>query len=476
MLRDVTTNTTDGLLGLPTAKGEGIHLKIGVSPIESDTPITIMGNMTAAKIKERLGLSPLADKVMDSIENGSNRIYCIPVAASTEGASGQVTKTGTGSGSLTVEGSPYNAFDIIIKITGQGRLNTALFTYSLDGGYSYSEEYTVPLAGAFEIPLTGLTVKFAEGAEPNEATSFLVDDKYSFKTTAPTMTNADVIAAIEKLRNFNELYEFVHIVGESQKALWAAVSVQQQELASDYHKPLLFILEAYAPESDENAETYALRLEADRKGIDNTDIQVVAARALYVGMDGITREINCAGIVCGLYSKSGVHQSIGKTRDTAGMGISKFKMLELRPAGIEDYIELLDNAKYLTFREYNGLDDFFVTNARVMSPDGSDYRYAEDVRVKNKITREVRKEALQLLQDDIDLEDIQNELETRAKFMQTPLDDMVKLKEISSATITVPEGQDIITTEKMAVTVRYVSRGYLREIEIDLGRTKPSAS
>ncbi len=476
MLRDVTTKISDGLLGLATEKGEGVHVKIGVSPVTSDTPIIITGNMTAAKIKERLGLSPLADKVMDSVENGSNRIYCIPVAASTAGSLGTVEKTGSGSGSLSVNGSPYNAFDVIIKITGQGRRNTALFVYSIDGGYSYSEEFTVPLTGAFEIPLTGLTVTFTEGPEPDEETSFLVGDVFSFKTTAPTMTNADALAAIDKLRNFNESYELVHIVGESQKALWSAVSEKQQELASVYHKPLLFVLEAYTPDEGEDVADYALRLEADKKDIKNTDIQVVAARSLYVGMDGVTREINNAGIVCGLYSKTKVHQSIGKTRDTAGMGISKSKMLELRPAGIEDYIELLDNAKYLTFREYDGLEDFFVTNARVMSPDGSDYRYAEDVRVKNKIIREVRKEGLQLLQDDIDLEDVQNELETRAKFMQKPLDDMVKLKEISSATIIVPEGQDIIATEKMSVIIRYVSRGYIREIEVDLGRTKPSAS
>lgn len=74
------------------------------------------------------------------------------------------------------------------------------------------------------------------------------------------------------------------------------------------------------------------------------------------------------------------------------------------------------------------------------------------------------------------MENVQNELNTRASFMKTPLDEMVRQNEISSATITVPDGQDIIATEKMAVVVRYVSRGYIREIEVDIGRTKPSAS
>ena len=136
MLRDVRHEITDGLLGLSTTKGEGVHVKIGVSPIVSDTPIIITGNMTAAKIKERLGLSPLADKVMDSVENGSARVICFPVSATTAGTIGAISSGTVGSGSLKVTGSPYNAFDISIKITGQGGLNAASFVYSIDGGRS----------------------------------------------------------------------------------------------------------------------------------------------------------------------------------------------------------------------------------------------------------------------------------------------------------------------------------------------------
>lgn len=102
--------------------------------------------------------------------------------------------------------------------------------------------------------------------------------------------------------------------------------------------------------------------------------------------------------------------------------------------------------------------------------------YAEDVRVKNKIIRETRKEGLLLLNDDIDLEDVQGELETRAKFMFVPLQRMIDAKEISSAEITVPEGQaeTILEDETMRVKIRYVSRGYIREVEVDLGRAQPS--
>lgn len=474
MLGDVIATVSDGLLGFETEKGTGIFVAIGVSPMEADAPITITGNMGVAKIRERLGLSPLADSVMDSVENGASRIYCIPVKATTAGTISAVKKTGDSGGGCSVAGSPNNAYSVMVEITGKGGFNTALFTYSLDGGFTKSEEATIPLAGAYEIPGTGVTMTFTQDSD-TPAESFQVGDSFAFTTTAPQMTNADALAAIDKLRQFDELFEFVHIVGESTAAMWAAVSTAQAELETQRHKPLLFILEAGKIGTDESVDDYALRLEAEKKKLKNKNIAVVAARSLYVKMDGTTAEVNNASILCGLLAKTSVQQSVGRTREAAGMGISKDKMLELRPAGIKEYIELLDSAKYITFREYDGLESFYVTNARVMSPDGSDYRYIEDVRVVNKIVREVRKAGLPLLQEDIDVEDTQGELERRAKYMEAPLDEMVRAKEISSAQITVPEGQDIIKDERMDVVVRYVSRGYIRTIHVDIGRANATS-
>ena len=134
MLRDVKHTVTDGLLGFATATGDGKSLKIGVSPIVSDTLIIITGDMDATKIKDRLGLSPLADAVMDSVQFGASRIYCLPVSATTAGELGIVSKTGDGGGSVTVDGSPTNAFSVVVKFTAQGQLNTAAFVYSIDGG------------------------------------------------------------------------------------------------------------------------------------------------------------------------------------------------------------------------------------------------------------------------------------------------------------------------------------------------------
>ena len=471
MLRDVNTIITDGGLGVETVKGEGVHFKIGVSPIVSDVPIIITGTMDAKKIKEKLGLSPLADACMDSVENGSSMIYCIPVLASVAGSVEEVQKTGTGLGNCSALGLPNNEYEIVVKFTGTGGFNQAVLRYSVDGGYSFSDELTLALNGELAIPSTGITFKFTEDAE-NKPDSFKVNDEYRVKTLSPQMTNLDVLTAVDKLRTTNYSYEYVHIVGESTKALWAALSSEAEKFVNMYKRPLFFVLEARKIMEGESLDEYAAYLVEERKGLQNYDIQIVTARSLYTRMDGTIKDINNAGIVCGLYSRASVQQSIGEVKT---FDIAENKMLELLPRGIEDYLSLLDETKYLTFRKYEGIEGFYVTNARMMCPDGSDYRYAEDVRVKNKIIKETRKRALQEIQSDIDMEDVQGSLEAIAKFIQTPLDDMARKtpKEISMARIIVPEGQDILVTEKLRVIIRYVPIGHAREIEIDLGMENP---
>ena len=291
MLRDVKHTVTDGLLGFATATGDGKSLKIGVSPVVSDTPIIITGDMDAAKIKARLGLSPLADAVMSSVQFGASRIYCLPVSATTAGKLGSVSKDGDGGGSVTADGSPTNAFSVVVKITAQGGLNSAAFICSIDGGNSYTDEITVPVTGEYEIEGTGLKLKFTEATESEQKpSSFLVNDVYSFTTTAPTMTNGDVLAAFTKLQKFAEEYEFIHVVGESDLPLWQAVSEAQIELRDTYHKPVFVVFEAAFPQAGGEDELglhgggdltdWALEMEAKRKKVKNYDIQVVTAWGL----------------------------------------------------------------------------------------------------------------------------------------------------------------------------------------------------
>ena len=471
MLRDISYSITDGQLAQANTTGTGIHVKIGVSQVVSTEPILINNvGISVERIRNKLGLSPLADAVMDSMENGAPKIYCLPVTASTAGTISEVVKTTDGNGAMVaIEGTPTNAFKIIVKMVGKGGLNTAVFRYSLNGGVSWSSDITVPTSGKYSVDEAGLTFTFAGEAE------FAVNDMYTCTTTAPTLTNEDILNTVGKLKNISAAYEFVHIVGASSAELWAAVSVKQQELMDKYRKPVFFVLEAYQKAENETLAEYISGLEADRKKAINYDLQVVTARGFYTGMDGVTRDINLANLICGLYARAAVQESIGRT---ASYSIAENKLTALLPAGLdEDDIEAMDLAGYLTFRQYDGLAGYYVTNARMMCPENSDYRYAEDVRVKNKIIRLTRQAALLRLQEDVDMENLEADLDAKAQFIIADVEKAIQDKgEISSVRVSVPAGQDILGTETMHLIIRYVPKGKIREIVIDLGMENPYAS
>lgn len=468
-MQDVRHIIEDGLLARQSG-GTGVHIKVGAAPaaIAAKGAVTLKGSASVSRIRELLGYSPLADAVMDSVENGAARILCIPVAASTAG-SVTAKESVSNAGTVTLTGTPYNAFGVIAEVTGRGGLNTATFRYSLNGGYTYTEDITVPLSGEYELTDAGLTLHFTA----EEDAEFEIGDYWHWTTTAPGLTMQEILGALETIKSIKEETEYVHIVGDTDGAAWAAVSALQEELQEQYHKPLFFILEAYRP-GQEDMDAYAARLTADRKKVKNSSLQVVAARVLYRGMDGVTRDTNGAGIVAGLYGKVAVNRSIG---ETAVIALSDTKVLQLLPEGVgDDQISALDEAGYLTIRQYDGLEGYYVTNARMLGAQDSDYRYAEDVRVLHKIIRVTRTAALKLLQSDVDLANLEADLQVKAQMIQGAVEDMVDAGEISAVTVTVPADQDILTTETLELQIRYTPRGKIRAINIYVGVNNPYAS
>lgn len=471
MYGDVNVTVEDGNLGRSSSTGGGVQFKIGISNIESTTPILITGSMDAKKIKEKVGNTPLADACIDSVENGAATIYCIPVKATTDGTVGEVKEAKTGEGTLKVTGKPNNAYDIVIKVTDDGENNEAGYAYSLDGGNTFSEEMTVPLNGEAVLANTGLTAKFTEAGGGD---SFKEGDTFSFSTTAPSMSNADVISAVESLINNNTAFEFIHIVGTSSRALWASLATIANDFLTKYKRPLFFVCEARMKRSNESLDEYAAAMQEERKGINNIYIQVVCSNSRYQRMDGRVQDINNAGIVCGLYCKAKESQSIGEVKS---FPISEAKMLKLLPEGIEDYIEVLDKAKYLTFRQYVGKEDYYVTSANMMAPDGSDYTYAEDVRVSNRLVKAVRAYALNELQTEIDPEQIEESITVLQEQLNTPIEDAVRDKIISSGRLEIDtENLNILVDELIDVRVTYVPMGHVRDMHLTFAVENPATA
>ncbi|WP_427340607.1 DUF2586 domain-containing protein [Caloranaerobacter sp. DY30410] len=465
-LGDVRIKVADGGLGIVSGNSDGIHVKIGVSTAEKNKLTVVNASMKADEIKQKLGNSPLADAVMDSFQMGATTIYCIPTEGTITGSIGNVTHTGTGEATYNLTGSPNNNYEVVLEILTDGALNEATYRYSIDGGDNFTGEKTMPADGVVNIEGTGITINFTEAATPEN--SFKAGDTYTFKTTAPKMSNQEVLDAIAVLKDATFEFEFIHVVGESDAAMWAALATEADTLFSTYFKPIFILCEARQKADNETIEEYVQSLITARQSVSNYRIQVVAARAEIAALDGKIRDTNGAGDVAGLYSKSKVSQSIGEVAEFPLNNVQK-----LLPEGIEPYISTLDEAGFVTFRKYIGLEGFYVTNARMFAPDGSDYQYAEILRVANKAVREMRKQALFNIQMQLDPTDTEGSLKLLKEFIQIPLERMADDEEIVSGEVVIPEGQDILGTSKLQVKAKLVPMAILREIEIEFGLENP---
>lgn len=336
MFGEVNIEVQDGNLGRNSSTGSFVQVKIGASTSTSTVPVLVKNTMKPAEIKEKLGCTPLADACIDATENGLKKLYAIPVKADVDGTIGEVTKTGESKGTVTASGKPNNAYDVVVKITATGKVNKGSFAYSIDGGNNFSDEYTIPLGGTFELPGTGITLTFADSGEEEEP--FMEEDAFSFSSTAPTLSNSSVLKAVESLISFNSEFEIVHIVGTSGKTLWAALAEQAKEFLEIYKKPCIFLCEGRSCGSEESRDEYLAAMKTERKGINSYFVSVVLSYGVYTRKDLRTQTINFAGIVSGLLGQAKESLSIGCVKE---FPISCSKLQKLLPEGIEESPEIL---------------------------------------------------------------------------------------------------------------------------------------
>lgn len=471
MWSEVNPTIEDGNLGRNSSTGTKAQVKIGVSSVTSNKPVLITNTMKPDQIKEKLGYTPLADACIDATENGLKTIYAFPVKADVDGAVSDVTHAGESQGAFTVVGKPVNSFNVVVEITETGDTNEGSFKYSIDGGNTFSGDITIPLSGEYKVEETGLTIKFEDIT--SETKSFMEGDAYSFITTAPTMNNESVLKAVEKLQTFNKEVEVCHIVGTSNKTLWAALQSMAVELAEIYKNPVIFLCEARACGADESIDDYMYAMEQERKGISSLYVSVSATYALYVRKDLRTQVINMAGVISGIIGQAKESLSIGNVENFT---ISSAKLLKILPEGMDEgYDKELDAIGYTVIRQYVGKEDFYIANGNVMAPNGSNFKYIESVRVLNRIVRQVCMQATDKIQCEVDPMDLEGSIAPIQSHLNIPIDSCISDKVISSGEVTInTEGLNILADETLDVSVEWVPMGTTRIFNIGFKVNNPA--
>lgn len=125
------------------------------------------------------------------------------------GAKALTSLTFGSTGTMTVSGSPNDAYQVSVQITQAGGLGTAAFSVSLGNSQGlplYSGTFLVPPGGTFVIPDTGLTLTFSG--------TFDQFDTFTFTTTAPLSTLSDVVTALTYFISRPEQASLIQVAGE----------------------------------------------------------------------------------------------------------------------------------------------------------------------------------------------------------------------------------------------------------------------
>ncbi len=462
-LPGVTINVQDGNLGVLPALGEGVHVKIGVA---SQGPVNeVVAVSDTKRAKEVFGSGPLLEAISVAFAQGAGAIYAIRVNASVAGTVSSVTKTGSGTGTLTVTGNPLDAYEVVVRITRAGGLGTAAFVYSLDGGDTYSPEIAVPSGGTYALPGTGLTLAFAPGSGQFEA-----GDEYRFTTTAPGYSLTDLNAAIDALFAQAQLrYQFIHIVGAATPTVAAAVDARVGE-AAQAHRYIWAMLEAQDLD-DNSLRTAWANFASVRVGVGAGYAEVASP------LTGRIHRRPIAWLWAGRRAARPAQEDVGRVASGPLVGVVKLHRDEHVTPG-------LDEARFTTARTYPAYAGHFLTQGRIMAPPGSDFELDQYRSVMDLACTVAYQAGLRFVNESIQVDPATGGIADRdAKKVEAYIRGMLatalkgKVSEDGgqpAVRVTVDRTENILSSRRLPVEIAIVPLGYAKYIAVTIGFENPA--
>lgn len=213
----------DGALGILPPSIDQAHLKLGVCNAGATNTVAAYADVTA--MRTALGNGPLVEALASSLVTPTqgqapNPIYAMRIATTAVGAAGSVTTTRVASSTgtvVTTGSSPLDSYEVRVRIATAGVRGVGTYQLSYDGGLTYGAATTIPTGGTSADSATGVTLVFDTG-------SFDAGDLFSFATTEPQPTAAEIATALDAALASATEYSFVHLVGVAPFEMTAVTS------------------------------------------------------------------------------------------------------------------------------------------------------------------------------------------------------------------------------------------------------------
>jgi hypothetical protein len=269
----------------------------------------------------------------------------------------------------------------VVTIVAGGTRGVAgiTFTYSLDGGLTTSAVQALATASTFNVPNSGVVLAFGTG-------TFVAGDTFSFALTGARMTTSDLSTALEALRITSLQWELVLVGGHD--ATGATVTILDTWLAAREAEGRYrsFIC---------NAVPKGVTTEAAYLTAMNTAWSAVASIRGCVGADvgdlvsslpgrGLTqqRPVSLALAARAAKIAYGTDPAFVADGPVTGFGLADARS---NPKNHDENIYPgLDALRLVTLRSFDRKAGTFITNANVISTQGSDYVWLQHVRTMNR--------------------------------------------------------------------------------------------
>lgn len=462
---DVQLTIKDGALGLTPAASPNVVALVGVCSVGTPLEVNSFGAGNPQAIKDKLGVGPLVEAAC--MMNGAGVEVVTVNATPTAGSNSAVTQTGTGTSVMTLTGTPLDDYTLKVRVevgaTGP-TAGTAQFSYSLDGGKTYSSPIALPIAGTYAVPNTGLTLNFAAG-------TLVAGDIYSATCTGPTYDLTAGSAALDALLADPREWFVVLMTGvpadvSSLASLFAAVGTKMTnaQAAARYVRALI-----QAPDVSDATLIPALPALADtRVGIAAGFETVLSSLS--------TRQVK-RGAAWTIAKRLGLippSEAASRVR-TGPVGSEVLALLR-----DERVTPALDQLNVATMRTIVGLPGFYVTNARIKASPTSDFQYFELGRVMDIACRAARVAWLQYLNEDLLVSKDDGTIdEVEARRIEAFVTNQVRNAVVttrwaSDASVVVDRTEQILSTETLKGEVRIVPKGYARHISVQIGFFNPA--
>jgi len=362
--------------GLPISP-PSINSPLMVGTSEKGTVNLLYSFSSPADVVDTLGQGPLPEALCTYLSHpgAGAPVYAVKLAAGSgstfPGVAGTVTKVGgEDSGTITVAGIPYDAYEVQVEITKTGDGAAGEFAYTLDGGYTWSAAIQIPTGLTYSIPSTNLTLTFVVGDD-----AFTDGDTHTFLCRAPYWSSSTLTPGIAAALAGGVKFAFIVGVGEASSA---AIGVTQNaalaghaETMFDSFRYVRSLANAGDPTEDKALATTSYSppagggLASKRIGVAFGHYWAKTAKPI-IGW-GYPKRPN-ADIVAARAGSVLISTNLARVAEGALPGVLKITHDE----GVTIQMDAL---RFITLRTHLGEPGFYITRGRLMAPAGSDYQY-----------------------------------------------------------------------------------------------------